>query len=67
MYVVTSDGAAGITDAVQQTRTIVTAAKAMTGEPIPARAPRYGFDFAGSTQGFALCPATRGAASGARH
>ncbi len=60
MYVVTSDGAAGITDAVQQTRSVVAAAKAMTGEALPPRSPRYGFDFPRSTQGFALCPKHEG-------
>jgi hypothetical protein len=56
MYVVTSDGAAGITDAVQQTRKIIAAANALNDEPPPVAKPRYSFDYPGSTQGFALCP-----------
>jgi len=56
MYVVTADGAAGITDAVQQTRTIVAAANALNDEPAPAIRPKYGFDYPGATQGFAPCP-----------
>jgi ADP-ribosylglycohydrolase len=56
MYVVTSDGAAGITDAVRQTRKIVATASALNDEPTPASRPKYGFDFPGSVQGFAPCP-----------
>ena len=57
MYVVTSDGAAGITDAVQETRAIAAAARALRDEPAtPSRPPRYGFDYPGSTQGFGPCP-----------
>ena len=60
MYIVTSDGAAGITDAVQQTRALVIAANALNDEPKPAPQPRYGFEFPGSSQGFALCPRHEG-------
>lgn len=56
MYVVTSDGAAGITDAVQQTRAIVAAANALNEEPAPTQRPKYGFDYPGSVQGFMPCP-----------
>jgi ADP-ribosylglycohydrolase len=56
MYVVTSDGAAGITDAVQETRRIVAAARALRKEPPAAARPRYAFDYPGSTQGFLPCP-----------
>lgn len=56
MYVVTSDGASGITDAVQETRRIVAASRALNGQPAPASTSRYGFDYPGSTQGFAPCP-----------
>jgi ADP-ribosylglycohydrolase len=60
MYVVTADGAAGITDAVQQTRAVVAAADALNDESMPTRSPRYGFDYPGSTQGFAPCPRHEG-------
>lgn len=60
MYVVTADGAAGITDAVQQARGIITAANALNDEPANGIQPRYGFEFAGSSQGFALCPRHEG-------
>ena len=60
MYVVTSDGAAGITDAVQQTRKIVAAADALAGSPPSPDRPKYGFDYPGSTQGFAPCPGHAG-------
>lgn len=60
MYVVTSDGAAGITDAVQQARSVIAAAEALKGHPAPAPLPKFGFDFLGSTQGFALCPRHEG-------
>ncbi|MEF2071978.1 ADP-ribosylglycohydrolase family protein [Consotaella aegiceratis] len=55
MYVVSSDGAAAITDAVRETRAIVKAACATRGEPAPDGGPKYGFDFPGSTQGFSPC------------
>ncbi|MDR3475508.1 MAG: ADP-ribosylglycohydrolase family protein [Devosia sp.] len=60
MYVATSDGGAGITDAVQQTRQIVAAAAALNNEPASPPQPRYGFEFPGSTQGFAPCPRHEG-------
>lgn len=56
MYVVTADGAAGITDAVRETRAVAAAADALNGRPQPARRPKYGFDYPGSVQGFAPCP-----------
>lgn len=56
MYVVSADGAAGITDAVQQARGVIAAAEALDDRPTNAIHPRYGFEFSGSSQGFALCP-----------
>lgn len=57
MYVVTSDGGEGITDAVRETRRIVAAAKALRGIPGSGQPDsRYGFEAKGSVQGFALCP-----------
>src|SRR5207244_10320989 len=56
MYVVTSDGAAGITDAVRETRAIAAAARALRDEPMAPARLRYGFDYPGSTQGFLPCP-----------
>jgi ADP-ribosylglycohydrolase len=60
MYVATSDGGSGITDAVQQTRRIVAAANALNDQPAAAAQPKFGFEYAGSTQGFALCPRHEG-------
>jgi len=60
LYVATADGGAGISDAVQQTRKIVAAANALNDQPAPADQPRFGFDYLGSTQGFALCPRHEG-------
>lgn len=59
MYVVTSDGGEGITDAVRETRRIIRAAEATTGEAPEAAAPRFGFEFPGSVQGFMPCPYVR--------
>lgn len=56
LYVVTADGGACVTDAVQQTNGIVRAAAALRGEPVPARGPCYSFEYPGSTQGFTPCP-----------
>ena len=56
MYVVTSDGGEGISDAVRETRRIIRAANALAGEPKPNQKPRFGFDFPGATQGFQRCP-----------
>ena len=60
LYVATSDGGAGISDAVQQTRKIAAAARALNDEPAAPLGPRFGFDYPGSTQGFALCPRHEG-------
>ncbi|MCB0047742.1 MAG: ADP-ribosylglycohydrolase family protein [Caldilineaceae bacterium] len=56
MYVVTSDGGSCVTDAVLQTRRILRAAARYRGESVPPAAPRFGFEFRGSRQGFVYCP-----------
>lgn len=56
MYVVCSDGGSVITDAVQQTHSILQAASALHGEELPAPVPRFSFSFPGSIQGFSACP-----------
>ncbi|MBZ9938567.1 ADP-ribosylglycohydrolase family protein [Mesorhizobium sp. BR1-1-16] len=56
LYVVTSDGASSISDAVRETRGIVAAADVLAGRELPPACPRFGFDYPGSTQGFAPCP-----------
>ena len=56
LYVVTADGGACVSDAVQQTTGILRTAAALNGEPVPERGPRYSFDYPGSTQGFVPCP-----------
>lgn len=56
LLVVTADGGACVTDAVQQTKGIIRVAAALRGEPVAERGPRYGFDYPGSTQGFVPCP-----------
>lgn len=56
MLVVTADGGSCITDAVQQSRSILRAAAAYRGEPLPTERPRYSFEFEGSIQGFVPCP-----------
>lgn len=55
MYVITADGGEGITDAVKETRRIIRAAEALSGEK-PEALPRFGFEFPGSVQGFMACP-----------
>ena len=56
MLVVTADGGSCLSDAVQQSRTILQAAAAFKDEPIELNAKRYDFEFNGSTQGFTPCP-----------
>lgn len=56
MYVVTSDGGACVTDAVQQSINIVRAAAAYRGDPLHEVENRYSFRFKGSKQGFVACP-----------
>lgn len=56
MLVVTADGGSCVTDAVQQTRSIIQAGAAYRNEAIEKPQPRYGFEFKGATQGFAPCP-----------
>lgn len=59
MYVITSDGGEGITDAVKETRRIIRAAEALAGNRKEERLPRFGFEFPGSVQGFMECPYSR--------
>lgn len=56
MYVVTADGGSCVSDAVQQTHSILRAAAAFRDEPIHPVSSRYNFAFKGSTQGFTPCP-----------
>lgn len=56
LYVVSADGGECITDAVLETRKLVKAAAALHGEGPLAPAPRFGFEFRGSTQGFGVHP-----------
>ncbi|MFD0714514.1 ADP-ribosylglycohydrolase family protein [Paenibacillus sp. GCM10027626] len=54
MYVVSADGGSCITDAVNETRKIVRAARALAGEPLPPELSRFAFEYPGSTQGFMI-------------
>jgi hypothetical protein len=55
LLVVTADGGSCVSDAVLETRKIVAAA--LRGRPTqPGPAPRFGFEYRGSTQGFMVCP-----------
>lgn len=56
LLVVTADGGSCISDAVQETRRIVRAATVLRNDPMPPPAPRFGFEFRGSRQGFVPCP-----------
>jgi ADP-ribosylglycohydrolase len=56
MYVVTADGGSCVSDAVQQTHSILRAAAAYRDETIYPVSSRYNFAFKGSTQGFTPCP-----------
>lgn len=57
MYIVSTDGADCIFDAVRETRKILKAAAALAGETIELPKNKYEFEFPGSTQGFMLHPA----------
>lgn len=54
--VVSAEGGEAITDAVLETRKLVASARVLAGLPVAARAPRFGFDYPGSVQGFDRCP-----------
>jgi ADP-ribosylglycohydrolase len=56
MYVVSADGGDCISDAVIETRKIITAAAALRQLPAEQPLPRYAFEYRGSTQGFQLHP-----------
>ena len=51
LYVVTSDSGETVSDAVLETRKIVRAAAALSGEEIQIPAERYAFEYPGSVQG----------------
>lgn len=55
MYMVSADGGAVITDAVQQAKNILYAAGRLNGEEIALPSARYSFMFPGSVQGFKQC------------
>ncbi len=52
LYVVTADGGACVSDAVQQSASILLAAAIYRNEPVQLNSCRYSFQFKGSTQGF---------------
>lgn len=55
-YVVTSDGGEGISDAVRETRKILSAALSLAGLPDDQPKERFAFEQRGSVQGFMPCP-----------
>lgn len=57
VYVVTSDGGAGVSDAVLESRKIIKAAQLLKNCPADVETKRFAFDFPGSVQGFTKCPA----------
>ena len=56
LYIITSDGGAGVTDAVTESRKIIKAAMARCQEETELPAQRYAFEQRGSLQGFMACP-----------
>lgn len=56
LYIITSDGGAGVTDAVTESRKIIKAAMAQCQEEAELPAQRYAFEQRGSLQGFMACP-----------
>lgn len=56
MYVVSADGGECLSDAVRETRKIVSAAAALRQEDVEQPLTRYAFECRGSTQGFRLHP-----------
>jgi ADP-ribosylglycohydrolase len=63
MYVVTSDGGSVVSDAVIESRKIITASARMAGESIDLPGERYTFLFPGSLQGFHPCEYQHGCMS----
>jgi len=57
IYVVTSDGGAGVTDAVLESRKIIKAAQLLQGSEANVETKRFAFEFPGALQGFCACPA----------
>lgn len=56
LYVITSDGGEGISDAVKEARRIISAACKLSGCEENAPAARFAFEHRGSVQGFQPCP-----------
>ena len=56
LYVVTADGGECISDAVLETRKILTAGAILQKETVAHPSSRYAFEYNGSTQGFMLYP-----------
>ena len=56
IYVVSADGGECLSDAVRETRKVVSAAAALRGEAIEQPSARYAFEYRGSTQGFTMHP-----------
>lgn len=56
LLVVTSDGGSVVSDAVLETRKIVRTAAKLRNETPETIYPRFGFEYTGSVQGFAVCP-----------
>lgn len=56
LYVVTADGGECVSDAVLETRKIVSASRILYNRTDSAKKPRFGFDFPDSVQGFQSCP-----------
>ena len=56
MYVVSTDGADCIFDAVRESRKIIRVAASLAGETVELATNKFEFEFPGSTQGFMLYP-----------
>lgn len=56
MLVVTSDGGACISDAVQESRSLIAMANTLAGQDREPLRPRFGFEFPKSLQGFMISP-----------
>ena len=52
LYAVSADGGECLSDAVRETRRIIRAAAALSGEQLPPKQPRYAFEFPSATQGW---------------
>lgn len=56
ILVVTADGGSCVSDAVQESRSIIKAARLLKGCAAEAEEKRFAFEFPGSVQGFSKCP-----------